>query len=182
MESRNDQKSDRSNKLTKTQLFLLDAFDFIEDISFFMANSQSYGKVGRTMEEMRELKSRLDRRERASAFYQVKQRQLIQTKKQGDKILNNLTKEGVIELLRARIISCDRQLPEGEICMVVFDVPEDIRRVRDSFRSLLKLLDFRMTQKSVWEGDLDVVDDLRVLIDLIGAQKFVRVYRALDVR
>lgn len=167
------------NKISQTNNFLVDLFN---DVDFFLAFGRQYGSCGRSIEEMRELKSRADRAERNRSIYRAKQQKLIKTKKEGDKIYQYLTKKGAISLLKSKIILEEKALPEGEICFVIFDIPEDIKHVRDTFRKLLKDIGFRMTQRSVWEGDLDIVDDLRSLVDIMNAQKYIRVYHALDIR
>ncbi|PIX61923.1 CRISPR-associated endonuclease Cas2 [Candidatus Uhrbacteria bacterium CG10_big_fil_rev_8_21_14_0_10_41_26] len=169
----------QKNKVSRTAQVLVDLFN---DVDFFLANGRQYGQCGRSLEEMREIKNAVERRERNHAIYRAKQQKLIKTQKEGDKIYQYLTKKGAVSLLKSKIILEKQTLPEGEICFVIFDIPEDIKHVRDTFRKLLKDIGFRMTQRSVWEGDLDIVDDLRSLVDIMNAQKYIRVYHALDIR
>ncbi|PIX62159.1 hypothetical protein COZ45_02740, partial [Candidatus Uhrbacteria bacterium CG_4_10_14_3_um_filter_41_21] len=58
------------------------------------------------------------------------------------------------------------------------DVPEDIREVRNMFRGLLKSLQFRFVQKSVWEGDRDVVKDLIQLVQKLRIGRWCYIYIA----
>ncbi|MDP2631303.1 MAG: CRISPR-associated endonuclease Cas2 [Candidatus Uhrbacteria bacterium] len=113
---------------------------------------------------------------------ELEKQKLIELKFEGNKILYRLTDAGYESALKTEIFTTEAMLPEGEVCIVVFDVPEDIRRVRSSFRELLKKSDFRMIQKSVWEGERDVIFQLRDLIKLIKAEDYILVYRALAIR
>ncbi|MFH1766971.1 MAG: CRISPR-associated endonuclease Cas2, partial [Patescibacteria group bacterium] len=80
--------------------------------------------------------------------------------------------------LKSRIITKSKMMPDGDFCLVVFDVPEDIRKVRWAFRRLLKKADFYQVQKSVWESDREVVEELRELVKQLKAEQYIRVYRA----
>ncbi len=68
----------------------------------------------------------------------------------------------------------------GKYIIVVFDIPETIRKKRDWLRSVLKNLEFEMIQKSVWMGKntiprklLEDCDRLRILdyIEIFEASK-----------
>jgi hypothetical protein len=45
------------------------------------------------------------------------------------------------------------KLPDEEIILVIFDIPEEYKRKRDWLRFRLKQFDFKALQKSVWWGD-----------------------------
>ncbi len=113
---------------------------------------------------------------------QLERRKKVKLKKKGDEILFRFTEAGIISVLKTRIINCEIPLMEGEVCIVVFDIPEDIKSVRSALRSLLKQAGFYMIQKSVWEGDKEVVDDFRLLVHILKADEYIRVYRANEVR
>jgi hypothetical protein len=50
--------------------------------------------------------------------------------------------------------------------LITFDIPEKLRRYRDWFRGVLKLLGFEMLQKSVWIGRIKI--PVQLLLDLKG--------------
>ncbi|MBU1126542.1 CRISPR-associated endonuclease Cas2 [Patescibacteria group bacterium] len=109
---------------------------------------------------------------------ELKKRGRIRIIKNGEKQFFELTQKGYQEALKSRIITKSKMMPDGDFCLVVFDVPEDIRKVRWAFRRLLKKADFYQVQKSVWESDREVVEELRELVKQLKAEQYIRVYRA----
>jgi len=109
----------------------------------------------------------------------LERQDLIKLKKEGAKISYKITNEGWQSALRAKILSCQKRLPEGELCVVAFDFPENIKGTRLTFRNLLKRAGFRMIQRSVWESDKEIIFELTKFVNIIGAQKYVNVYRAI---
>lgn len=53
---------------------------------------------------------------------------------------------------------------DGQWRVVVFDIPEKYRDVRDDFRRLLKKLGFALWQRSVWISPFDVVTELNAYL------------------
>lgn len=164
----------KSNKTSKILLSLLKELG-----NFYEGGMNSYRGYHHLPKQEREFFK--DRKEymRLKALERAKK---IKLRKVGDEIMYQFTQDGVIKALKNRIISCEALLPEGEVCIVVFDIPEDIATVRKMLRRLLKKAGFYMIQRSVWEIDKEVVDDLRFLFRLLKVEKYVRVYRALEVR
>lgn len=113
---------------------------------------------------------------------QLEARKLIKIIKKGDELQYNLTENGKFEVLKARIIDCKDELPEGNVCVVMFDVPESIRKVRASIRTLLKQAGFYQVHRSVWETDKDVAYDFQKFVELLDADDFVEVYMGLPLR
>ena len=81
-----------------------------------------------------------------------------------------LTEAGERFIEKDRIITSDRARKEDGIGrLVIFDIPEQERRKRDTIRSELICADFKQLQKSVWIGYrplplafLALLDDLRL--------------------
>ncbi|MBU1159648.1 CRISPR-associated endonuclease Cas2 [Patescibacteria group bacterium] len=58
--------------------------------------------------------------------------------------------------------------------IVLFDVPEKARKIRDAFRDHLKNLGFYEFQKSVFVHPYDCQDEIEYLIEFYDARKFIR--------
>lgn len=92
---------------------------------------------------------------------------LITENKSGEKRIFYLTQKGKqkIRMLRERK---QRQLPEARYAkepsvaftIIAFDIPERERRKRNWLRAVLKALEFKMIQKSVWIGKIKVPREL----------------------
>ncbi len=59
--------------------------------------------------------------------------------------------------------------------MVVFDVPESERHVRDTLRWILSECGFSMLQRSVWMTDKDVVEPLCALLQGANLDRWIRI-------
>ena len=105
-------------------------------------------------------------------------------KKQKKKI--SLTKKGVLEFIRYSIDQQkNKQNWDGKWRMVVFDVFEHRRQIRDLLRNRLKWLGFKELQKSVWIFPYDVRKEIEQIldvchIDIIGDIRFLTVEKMND--
>lgn len=70
---------------------------------------------------------------------------------------------------------------DGVWRIVIFDIPERNKRVRDKFRRKLKHWGFKNWQQSVWVTKNDVTDKLRSLIEELGIEKWVAVLESSNV-
>lgn len=69
---------------------------------------------------------------------------------------------------------------DGKWRMVIFDIPEDKRGIRDLFRRRLKSWGFQNWQQSVWITRNNITDKLRKLIDELEIQSWVAVIESDD--
>lgn len=58
--------------------------------------------------------------------------------------------------------------------IVLFDIPERARQIRDAFRHHLKQLGFYEFQKSVFVHPYDCLDEIEYLIEFYDARRFIR--------
>lgn len=64
---------------------------------------------------------------------------------------------------------------DGKYRIVIFDIPEQKRIIRNLFRRNLKKWGFKHLQKSVWISKKDVFDKLESYIKDVGIEKWVMV-------
>lgn len=57
--------------------------------------------------------------------------------------------------------------------IVVFDISEKSKSIRNNLRNKLKSLGFGMLQKSIWISPLSITEDMREFIDSIGLSEYV---------
>lgn len=69
---------------------------------------------------------------------------------------------------------------DGKYRIVIFDIPESKRVVRDLFRRRLRDWKFKSWQKSVWVGKYNVTQKLRQLINKVGIGDWVAVIESND--
>lgn len=104
---------------------------------------------------------------------------LLTIEKRPDGIGAALTTAGKLEFFKL-FLDQSKKLPDGIICIVVFDVPEKYRKQRWLLRKFLSDKAFVPLQKSVW---ISQFDDARVLLSLFRMLKirgWVRVYKAKE--
>ena len=69
---------------------------------------------------------------------------------------------------------------DGKYRIVIWDIPEKKRRVRDLFRRKLKEWEFKNWQKSVWVSKRNVTEKLRSLIKDLEIEDWVAVVESDD--
>lgn len=67
---------------------------------------------------------------------------------------------------------------DGKWRIVIFDIPEQKRLVRDLFRRNLKKWGFKYLQKSVWISKRDVFEKLSIYVKDLGIERWVTVIEA----
>lgn len=70
---------------------------------------------------------------------------------------------------------------DGKWRIVVFDIPESKRLVRDILRSRLKLWGFKPWQKSVWASKKNLTNKLRNLAKELGMEDWILVIESENV-
>ena len=88
-----------------------------------------------------------------------------------------LTKAGLQQLRRYE----PRKLKGAASVLVVFDIPEEERRLRSRLRALLRELRFTQIQQSVWRSEYDVVDYLVEGLRQDGLSEYVEVHESIRI-
>ncbi len=157
---------------------LLDLGELIKEVDFSLSRPGMvvrYGYDG-AQEILRLQENALRQRE----FYRLQKRKLIRVCKKADEYRFAFSAEGLAELLRLRIKKAE-MLPEGKLCIVVFDIPESQRLLRKQIRDLLSRAAFIPLQKSVWASPFDAGEALTQLFPTKKGRKWVRVFIAEEL-
>ncbi|MBI5733752.1 MAG: CRISPR-associated endonuclease Cas2 [Candidatus Kerfeldbacteria bacterium] len=120
-----------------------------------------------------------DKRRSRAALRNLERSNYIKTKRLGQKIFISLTSKGQIELLSGELKQA-KPNPQKIYTVVIFDIPESQRAVRDQVRYLLKQSDFKKLQQSVWVSRLDNYETVRKFIKQHQAQAWLNVFRGTD--
>ncbi len=105
----------------------------------------------------------------------LKKKKWIKTKKIEKRLMLALTDKGKMELKR-RSMKSRPKLPKGQLCIVIWDIPEASRKARNRFRYFLKRSEFSQLQLSVWISDRDVVSNVVEFIKEAKIKKWVNVF------
>jgi DNA-binding transcriptional regulator PaaX len=111
-------------------------------------------------------------------LHRLKELGLLVFSERKKEIVNvGLTDTGLVEFFKLNIYY-SVPLPEGRVCLVVFDIPEKYRTERLRLTFFLKRFDFERLQKSVWFSPFDVSEDLRKFLELTKFERWVYVFDA----
>ena len=113
----------------------------------------------------------------SQALKRLRERGLIDTTVGSEETVLKLTKLGR-EALDLEVVATKEW--DGRWRIVIFDIPESHKRLRDSFRKKLKIWDFKILQHSVWISKQDITFKLRKLISELGLQNWVLVIESDD--
>jgi len=167
--------------LSLAEFLLIELINEIDDFNFSVR--YPYATMGRSArlareyyeDNQREWEAALKRRE----MRRLKERKFITLREKGDEAVAALTADGKIAALKTIILNIDKLLPEGQRCLVSFDIPEASRKLRSSWRRLLKKFEFRFLQGSVWVTDRDLVGEITELVFLAKMEKYVKVFKTI---
>lgn len=109
------------------------------------------------------------------AYYWAKREKLIVCNEHG---VPFLTEEGKQKIKPYR----PTKLGKDAYLLVTFDIPEKQRFLRDHFRRLLKEMEFKQIQKSVWKSEYDFREVLENEIKLHSMGEKVNVYEATKIK
>jgi len=164
-----------------TDQFLLNLYNFIEklDKTFDLF-------APRTMKEafypdIYKLRKKYARKRTKKQFtkliYYLKNKGYIKIKNLEEKQEVILTKRGVEKVLKIQFRTMKKRgRPDGKWQMVIFDIPERKRDLRDIFRENLQLLGYRMLQQSVWVCPFDVLKETEGVIRQYELDDYIRLF------
>lgn len=96
----------------------------------------------------------------------LKKQKLVEIDYEGDQTLVKITSEGRLRALRYKLSEIQVKKPkvwDGKWRIVIFDIPEKHKNMREIFRDQLKMTGFYMLQKSVWVHPYPCEDEIEFL-------------------
>jgi len=159
-------------ELPLTDKFLWDLYGLIEKIddTFSLFYPRTMKEVW--FPDLYKLKRKYEKENARRQFSQF----ISYLKKQGYIRIKNLeqkqgvllTRKGVERVLKIRLkMKEKKKRPDGKWQMVIFDIPERKRSLRDIFRENLQILGYKMFQQSVWVSRTTFQKRLRELSENI---------------
>jgi len=101
----------------------------------------------------------------------LKNQKLVEIVYDGGNTLVKITNEGRVRALRYKLSEMIISKPkvwDKKWRLVIFDIPEKYKRVREIFRHHLKMMDFYQLQKSVWLHPYPCFDEIEFLRQIYG--------------
>ena len=113
------------------------------------------------------------RKQIQNTYYRVKKEKMVSF--DNKKIDLSLRARQIVQPFIAEKLSNDAQL------MVIFDIPEEFAGRRQRFRNLLKTLEFKQIQYSVWMSNMDHREIIKESIAEIELEDWVQIYEAVKL-
>ncbi len=135
------------------------------------------------LDGIRRMDSARERAYRRQEIERLRKKKLLTIQKVGEEYHVALTNRGLREAFRLQVLRA-KPMPDGCVCMVVFDIPEQEKKLRATLRTFLRYADFAPLQRSVWTSSHDAWEPLAKLFDVNRTSKWVSVFvaRKMDLR
>jgi len=170
-------------KLPVTDKFLWDLYNFLEKVDDTLRTifpSRMYLKeVG--YHDLYYLWRRHEKEKSRKYFsqfiYNLKKRGYIKIENLKQKKGVILTKKGAKKVLQIKFKTKEKKSrKDGKWQMIIFDIPEKKRRLRNALREYLQILGYRMLQQSVWVCPYDVYEETEEIIRKFSLDPYVRLF------
>ncbi|MCK9578798.1 CRISPR-associated endonuclease Cas2 [bacterium] len=93
-----------------------------------------------------------------------------------------LTPKGENKILTIKIRDLEKKKnSKDEWLMIIFDIPENMRRNRDMLRQFLYTLGFQKVQQSVWISPYEVYDKLKVVVNNLNIRKYIKILKVKEL-
>jgi len=170
-------------RLPLTDKFLWDLYNFLEKADDTLAvifPSREFFEEAR-YHDLYELKKAYEKGKSRKYFsqfiYYLKKRGYIKIKNLEQKKGVILTKKGGEKVLKIKFrMKEKKKRPDGKWQMVIFDIPEKKKHLRDLLRENLYLLGYKMLQKSVWVCPYDVLRETEVILRKYFLDQYVKLF------
>lgn len=116
-----------------------------------------------------------------SSVYNLRKRGVIKIiSKDGKKFLQ-LTKKGELEVLLAKAKLPVKGKWDGKWRIIIFDIPEGAKHLRNKFRSLLKKNNFRKLQASVYVSPHPLNREAIKYLEQTGLMSYIRIIKVEEM-
>lgn len=93
-----------------------------------------------------------------------------------------ITQKGMEKIFRIVLEKTEKKKrKDGKWLMVIFDIPENKRSLRDIFRENLQILGFKFFQKSTWICPFDVLKEVQTMTRRYNLVKYVKIFLIKEV-
>ena len=168
-------------KLPITDKFLLDVYDYAEklnktfDIFAYKTIEEAYCP---SLYDLRnQYKSQKSKQRFSQLIYRLKRNGYIEIKnlKQNKGVV--LTKKGTEKILKAKLkIKTKQKRSDRKWQMIIFDIPEEKRYLRDLLRDNLRLLGYRILQQSIWVCPYNVFKETESFLRKYSIDPYVKLF------
>lgn len=173
-------------KLPLTDRFLMSVCDFIEkaDKAADLFTPRSFNEVvcPDLFQLRREYARKQDRQQFSQLVSYLKRKGYIKIKNLEKKQAVMLTPKGATKIIRVRIKTERRKLrKDRKWQMIIFDIPEKKKRLREILRSGLVVLGYQRLQDSVWVCPYEVEKETEWILRQHSLDPYVKIFIVEEV-
>jgi hypothetical protein len=173
-------------RIPLTDKFLWSLYNFIEDVDrtldLGIPRSMREGIDFWSVKQKHEWQRMANRKKFSKLIYYLKKKGLIKIKNLENKKAVILTPKGLDRILKIKHKSIEKKLrKDGKIQMIIFDIPEKKRFLRDLLRQHLHFLGYKMLQKSIWICRYDVLKETEEFLRRYSLDPYVRLFLIEEV-
>ena len=168
-------------KISITDKFLWEIYNYIEkvgdviDFSFRSPTARNF-LPGDKNPIFKKYRNDRNKREFNNLVYYLKSRGYIKIDNLKNKKALILTKEGASKALKASFKLDKKRRSDGKWTMLIFDIPENRRKLRGLLRSVIYNAGFKMLQKSVWISPYEVSDKIEKYLAIYNLDDYVKTF------
>jgi len=173
-------------KLPITDKFLLDVYNSAKKLDGTFTIF-SYKKMKEyCYPSLCELRNQYKRKQTKQQFsqliYRLKKNGYIKIKnlEQNEGVI--LTKKGAEKVLKAKLKTKDKKKRrDGKWQMIIFDIPEEKRYLRNLLREKLRLLEYKMLQQSIWICPYSVQKETELVLRKYSIDPYIKLFLIEEV-
>ncbi len=168
-------------KLPITEKFLWSIYTILEDAGRI---NEAFGRRSFTQvlcPEMKRIRDevgrKIGRRRFSKLVYHLKKSGFIKAPDWDPKVGIIVTKKGMQKIFRTKLkLQGKKKRADKKWEMVVFDISEKKRAIRDEMRFYLKALGYQKFQQSIWISPFDVLKETQQLIQSYDLENEVKIF------
>jgi len=175
-------------KISITDQFLLNLYKFVEITGDVLETAFPPIPTMKeaTLPDFRKLRKEYEKRKAKKSFtrfvYCLKKQGYIKVKNLKTKQGIILTKKGIDKALKAKFkTEKKRKRKDGKWIMLIFDIPEKKRKMRDLLREMLSFLGYKMLQQSVWVCAYDVLKETENFIQRKSLDQYIKMFLIKEI-
>jgi len=174
-------------KLPLTDKFLFDLYNLLEKIDEisepFIPPRTMKEVLSPSFFKLRRMYERKKAKRQFSQFINyLKKKGYIKIKNLEQKQGVILTKKGREKVLKVKVrIQNKKKRPDGKWQMIIFDIPEKKRHLRNLLREYLYSLGYRMLQQSVWVCPYDILKETETILREYSLDPYVKLFLIEEV-
>ena len=171
-------------KLSVTEQFLWDVYHFLGQVRDVADVADPYRRsIISMIAPNTPLAKKYSRQQFSKFIYYLKKYGYIKIKSLEQKDGFIITKRGMERVFMASAhFSLRAKRKDGKWLMVMFDVPEKRRGMRNLLRSILQNLGFKKFQHSVWVTPYDVSEAVEKVLALHALDEYVKIFVIEEIK